>query len=185
MMFKNQILTFIILFLFTSPVFSNGGVPVAGNDPCCPEDNNLLPAQGGERIAPLQNMPARDIPRVHSLAEPDAVIVPGLAAQALPNVADMIAGRVAGVLVMGGGGWNNYIVRIRGAMGPPLLVIDEMPFYQARDDESFNALLQTIPTAEVASIEVLKNIARTAIYGGHGANGVIRVNTRGYVQMEE
>lgn len=182
-MFRNQFLAFVILFLFTSLAFGRDGLVGKTDDNCCPEEESIRPSTGSERIAPLKSIPTREASPLQSIAKPDAVIVPGLAAGSFPNVADMIVGRVAGVSVMGGG-WNNYVVRIRGAMGPPLVVIDGMPFYSAQSDAAFNSVLQMVPTAEVASIEVLKSIAQTAIYGGQGANGVIRINTRGYVQSE-
>lgn len=184
MMFKNHFLVLVLLFLFTGLAFGRNGLTTEANADCCPEEPSIRPSTGSERIAPLQSIPVRDRSPLASIAKPDAIIVPGVAAGSFPNVADMIVGRVAGVTVMGGG-WNNYVVRIRGAMGPPLVVIDGMPFYNANTDAAFNSVLQMVPTAEVASIEVLKSIAQTAIYGGQCANGVIRINTRGYLQSEE
>ena len=183
-MFKNQFLAFIILLSFTSLTFGRSGLTTNSVANCCPEEESIRPQTGSERIAPLKSIPVRDRSPLASIAKPDAVIVPGVAAGGFPHVADLITGRVAGVTVMGGG-LNNYVVRIRGAMGPPLVVIDGMPFYNANTDAAFNSVLQMVPTAEVASIEVLKSIAQAAIYGGQAANGVIRINTKGYLQSEE
>lgn len=184
MMFKNHFLVLVLLFLFTGLAFGRNGLTTKASANCCPEEQSIRPSTGSQQIAPLKSIPVRDRSPLASIAKPDAIIVPGVAAGSFPNVADMIVGRVAGVTVMGGG-WNNYVVRIRGAIGPPLVVIDGMPFYNANTDAAFTSVLQMVPTAEVASIEVLKSIAQTAIYGGQGANGVIRINTKGYLQSEE
>ena len=91
------------------------------------------------------------------------------------DVFQMIQGRVAGVLVSGSA--SNYTVRIRGASGPPLVIIDGMRF-NGYDDTALNNLLLSISPADVDYIEVLKRIADTAIYGPGSGNGVIIVHTR-------
>ncbi len=91
------------------------------------------------------------------------------------NIFEMIQGRVPGVWVTGG--FNYYKVRVRASMGPPLVVIDGMPFY-GRSDDQVNSLLMMIPPADVEFIEVLRNIGQTAIYGPGGGNGVIVVHLR-------
>lgn len=98
-----------------------------------------------------------------------------VAGHAYLDVFQMIQGRVAGVLVSGSS--FNYRVRIRGASGPPLVIIDGMRF-MGYDDVSLNNLLLSISPADVDYIEVLKRIADTAIYGAGSANGVIVVHTR-------
>lgn len=105
-----------------------------------------------------------------------ATIIDGrVTGHAYLDVFQMIQGRVAGVLVSGSPA--NYRVRIRGANGPPLVVIDGMRF-MGYDDASLNNLLLSISPADVDYIEVLKRIADTAIYGAGSANGVIVVHTR-------
>lgn len=91
------------------------------------------------------------------------------------NVFEMIQGRVAGVWVSGS--LFNYRIRVRAATGPPLLVIDGMPFY-GFDDDQINDLLLAIPPADVQYIEILKGIAQTSIYGPGSGNGVVVVQTR-------
>ncbi len=85
----------------------------------------------------------------------------------------LLTGRVPGVEVtpMEGG----YAVRVRGAasfVGPadPLYVIDGVPLRPG--------LLGAINPADVARIEVLKDVADLAPYGMSGANGVVRITTR-------
>jgi TonB-dependent SusC/RagA subfamily outer membrane receptor len=93
------------------------------------------------------------------------------------RVEELIQGRVAGVQVnrLPGGG---YSVRIRGAAtimgdGEPLYVIDGVPV-RSRG----GSVLDGIPPADVARIDVLKDGASAAIYGVQGANGVILITTR-------
>lgn len=101
------------------------------------------------------------------------------------NVLEMIRGRAPGleVLELGGGVIQ---VRIRGlnqslqtnADGAPvgqepLVVVDGVPSHRPAGE----ILLSLVPT-DVASIEVLKDVASTTIYGTRGANGVILVSMR-------
>lgn len=90
---------------------------------------------------------------------------------------EALQGRVAGLAVMTSpqpGG--EPTLRIRGigsisAGNEPLLVVDGFPLV--------NANLNDINSADITSIEVLKDASATAIYGSRGANGVIMVTTRG------
>jgi TonB-dependent SusC/RagA subfamily outer membrane receptor len=91
------------------------------------------------------------------------------------SVAEMLQGRVAGVRVIGGP--FQYQIRVRGAMGPPLVVLDGFPTRGYNDMQICN-LLNSIPSTDVEYIVVLKNIAETALYGPGGANGVILIQTR-------
>jgi len=60
-------------------------------------------------------------------------------------------------------------IRIRGASGPPLFVVDGTPI--TGGDISF------INPADVARIEVLKG-SDASIYGSRGGNGVIEITTK-------
>ncbi len=91
------------------------------------------------------------------------------------SVAEMLQGRVAGVRVMGGP--FQYQIRVRGAMRPPLVVLDGFPF-RGYDDMQISNILNSIPITDVEYIAVLRNIAETAIYGPGAANGVILIQTR-------
>src|SRR3546814_8191524 len=101
-------------------------------------------------------------------AEMNAVPV-GAAGQALQ-------GRSAGVDVVASGHapGAGVTVRIRGissisANNDPLFVVDGIPISGGLND---------INTADIESMEILKDASATAIYGARGSNGVVLVNTK-------
>ena len=95
----------------------------------------------------------------------------------LPNPAQLLQARVAGVDVVAGGSYRPGApmnVTIRGvrsitAGNQPLYVVDGVPLVGG-GIEDFNP-------AQIASIEVLKDASATAPYGSRGANGVILITT--------
>ncbi len=96
----------------------------------------------------------------------------------LANPAQLIAGKVPGVVVTQPGGDPNgvFTIRLRGQASlsggqTPLIVVDGVPL----DDP---ATFSNIPASDIASIDVLKDASATAIYGSRGANGVMMVNTK-------
>ena len=98
------------------------------------------------------------------------------AGQNAARVEELFAGRFAGVEVtkIPGG----ISVRIRGGStingsNEPLYVIDDMVI-----DPGPGGALVGINPADVAKIEVLKDIGSTAMYGSRGANGVILIRTK-------
>ena len=87
----------------------------------------------------------------------------------------VLLGRVPGVLVRQGAD-GSVSVRIRGVSSfygsnEPLYVIDGVPVGPGG--------LKGLNPRDIASIQVLKDPADTAIYGIRGANGVIVVKTKG------
>jgi TonB-dependent SusC/RagA subfamily outer membrane receptor len=93
-------------------------------------------------------------------------------------VEEIVAARVPGVRVVrtADGG---IALRIRGATSflgsnEPLYVIDGIPI-----EPGPNGRLSGISPSDIASIEVLKDAASTAMYGLRGANGVIVIKTKG------
>ncbi len=93
------------------------------------------------------------------------------------NVSNALAGRVAGLTVVGQGGepGNDYsTILVRGLNtfqdATPLFVVDGVPL-QGSDK------LQRIDPSVIESITVLKD-ASAAIYGSQGANGVILITTK-------
>ena len=91
----------------------------------------------------------------------------------VPNLASAIQGRAAGVNITNAGSpGTNPVVRIRGigtvGNNDPLYVIDGVPA----------GGLNQINTADIESIEVLKDASAAAIYGSRAANGVILVTTK-------
>ena len=102
----------------------------------------------------------------------------------------LLQGQAAGVTVLRSSGTPGagVSVRVRGATSisgsnQPLFVVDGVPV--SSDDfsqlglgnQGLNAL-STIDPGDVASIEVLKDAAATAIYGTRAANGVVLITTR-------
>ncbi|MFT4033820.1 MAG: TonB-dependent receptor plug domain-containing protein [Siphonobacter sp.] len=110
----------------------------------------------------------------------------------ISDVGQLLQGKVPGLNITSSGNPNtNAAVILRGASTinssqGPFYVIDGLP----------GADISTIAPSDIASIDVLKDAAATAIYGNRAANGVIVVTTRrgkagqmqinynGYVGME-
>ncbi len=91
---------------------------------------------------------------------------------------DAIKGQIAGVDVQATGGrpGQNPTVRIRGrrsisASNDPLYVVDGIPLIDGPNS------MADINPDDIASMQVLKDAAATAVYGSRGANGVILVST--------
>ena len=95
--------------------------------------------------------------------------------QKLPgtNVAELMQGQVAGVLVTQASGTPglNPVIRIRGigtiGNNQPLFVIDGIP-----------GEFSTLDPDDVESIDVLKDAAAATIYGSRAANGVVMITTK-------
>jgi iron complex outermembrane receptor protein len=94
------------------------------------------------------------------------------------RIEQLLQGRIPGVEVshLPNG---EFSLRIRGThtlMGSdePLIVIDGMPI---RGRSAMSALA-SIPPADVARIDVLKDAGSAAIYGSQAANGVIVITTK-------
>jgi TonB-linked SusC/RagA family outer membrane protein len=116
-----------------------------------------------------------------------------LTQQVTPSVETVLSGAVAGLNVSQTSGQPGATsnIRIRGgnsinANNDPLYVIDGFTVYNdvnatstgaGRSDAALNPLA-AINTADIESIEVLKDISATAIFGTRGANGVIIITTK-------
>jgi TonB-linked SusC/RagA family outer membrane protein len=110
------------------------------------------------------------------------------------NVVGALAGKVAGVQVIGSAGANiggSERIRIRGANGlsdgQPLFVIDGTPM----NNESFlisgggtargrdlGNLMSDLNLQNVESVSVLKGAAASALYGNRASNGVVIITTK-------
>ena len=105
---------------------------------------------------------------------------------------NLLQGAVSGVSVTQSSGQPGSTagIRIRGGnsisfSNDPLYVIDGFIVYNnnsyvnsgATTGASVNALA-TINPSDIESIEILKDASATAIYGSHGANGVVIITTR-------
>ncbi|MCX2479446.1 SusC/RagA family TonB-linked outer membrane protein [Pedobacter sp. MC2016-15] len=123
--------------------------------------------------------------------------VPGVQLQPLivPNVESALQGLVPGLHVIQSNGTpgTETIMRLRGtssifAETKPLYVLDGIPIYTGPREVADQGLgggwgaqfnpLSDLNTADIASIEVLKDAAATSIYGARGANGVILITTK-------
>jgi TonB-linked SusC/RagA family outer membrane protein len=102
--------------------------------------------------------------------------------QVTGNGLTALAGQMPGVDIKQGTGapGSNPVIRIRGvgsfgnggvASNSPLIVVDGIPLDNADD---FN----TINPNDIASVDVLKDAASSAIYGARGGNGIILVTTK-------
>ncbi len=94
------------------------------------------------------------------------------------NLSNTLAGRAPGVVIAGSSGLTgaSSSVRIRGAFGEPLYVIDGI----VRDKEAFDAL----NSSEVDQLSFLKDAASASIYGSRAGNGVVLVTTKQGVRQE-
>lgn len=128
-------------------------------------------------VEPLPTIPIEPIKsdKHNNFSLSDAILRTTPFSASYLNVFELIRGRVPGVLIYGGP--NFYEVRIRGAMGPPLLVIDGMPFYSQTDTDLSNTV-QIVPPQDVDRIEIIKNAAGAAMYGRNAGNGVILIYTK-------
>ena len=105
---------------------------------------------------------------------------------------NLLQGSVSGVAVTQSGGQpgSTATIRVRGGNSinfgnAPLYVIDGFIIYNDNDYVNTGATsgvtvnaLSTINPSDIESIEVLKDASATAIYGSHGANGVVIITTR-------
>jgi TonB-dependent SusC/RagA subfamily outer membrane receptor len=106
------------------------------------------------------------ISRLHQ--EPNSVIILDETMRQYSNIAQVIQGRVPGVMVNG----TDIIIRGRNTFygsTDPLFIMDGVPVEKGT--------VMSIPPTDIERIEILKG-SEAAIYGSRGANGVIAVYTR-------
>lgn len=94
------------------------------------------------------------------------------------NFGDMIAGKATGIQVAqtNASPGASPSIRVRGvgtltAGANPLIVVDGFPLTEGTN-------LNSIDPNSIATIDILKDAASTAIYGSRGANGVIMIQTK-------
>ena len=117
-----------------------------------------------------------------------------------PTLDGALSGQVAGLAVTASSGQPgaDSHIRIRGgnsvnASNEPLYVVDGFIYFKdaANSSTGLNAIegslnpLATINPSDIESIEVLKDVSATAIYGSRGANGVILITTKKGRQGQE
>ena len=96
----------------------------------------------------------------------------------VPSSAMLLQNLAAGVSVSGNTGkpGEEVRIRVRGATSltgnnDPLYIVDGVP---APGSE----VLNTIPPADIVSIDILKDASSSAIYGSRAANGVVMISTK-------
>ena len=113
------------------------------------------------------------------------------------NIVNAMQGKIAGVQIQGTPGaiGGSSRITIRGANSflgenQPLFVVDGMPInnvnYSSTGQQSgfgggaydYGNAASDINPADIASMDVLKGAAATALYGTRGANGVILITTK-------
>lgn len=105
------------------------------------------------------------------------------------TIDQILEGKASGLLISmnSGNPGSGSSIQIRGGSSiglgsKPLVVVDNVPFKsQATVDLSNpNALseLTSISPSDIATIDILKDAAATALYGSDGANGVILITTK-------
>src|ERR1035437_9499383 len=110
-----------------------------------------------------------------------------------PSVDALLSGAIAGVNVTQASGQPGApaSIRIRGgnsinASNDPLYVIDGFPYFSDNSTtkvglggiEGESNPLNLLNPSDIESIEVLKDVSATAIYGSRGSNGVIMITTK-------
>lgn len=103
------------------------------------------------------------------------------------SLLDMLAGKVAGMQIISGGGpgaSTRVILRGNNSLtgnNQPLFVIDGIPVLNGsgeNGDLDFGSPVNNINPDEVENIEVLKGANAAALYGSDAANGVILITTK-------
>lgn len=95
----------------------------------------------------------------------------------VPNVVEALRGQVSGVKISRGSGQPgsgvDFLIRGKNSLtsgNDPLIVIDGVP--------NTGGNLAEINTADIATINILKDAAAASIYGASGANGVVLITTK-------
>ncbi len=107
------------------------------------------------------------------------------------NVMSALAGKTAGIQISDGNGVEGGTTRIviRGnnnikTNNQPLIVVDGMPMENTPGLENigrgtdWGSAINNIVSSDIASINILKGGAASALYGSRGANGVVLITTK-------
>jgi len=111
---------------------------------------------------------------------------------AFTSADEALQGEIAGLDIVSNSGnlGSGTQMRLRGvttlsANANPLIVVDDKIFdnpdedfdFLNADEEQYSSLL-SVNVEDIASIEVLKDAAATAVWGSRGSNGVIKITTK-------
>ena len=124
----------------------------------------------------------RDLTPVHP-ASPrtgavDSLSGDGLDGRHVQDVAEMLQGRVPGLQVIRLGN-GDISLQIRqndsiNSLGEPLLILDGAPV----SAQNLSMVLRQLNPREIATIDVLRDVASTSVYGQKGAHGVIVITMK-------
>jgi TonB-dependent SusC/RagA subfamily outer membrane receptor len=108
----------------------------------------------------------------------DAIAADSLSGRHVADVAELLQGRVPGLQVIRDGN-GEISLRIRGSdsiesAGEPLLILDGAPV----SPQNLSLVLRQLNPREVDSIDVLRDVASTSVYGQKGAHGVILIRMK-------
>lgn len=110
--------------------------------------------------------------------------------QPVSNPVAALQGRVSGLMISSSSGLPgaDLQVRVRGENSmkqgnDPLYIIDGVPFFSAalnlfQGANGSQSPLNSLNSADIERIDILKDADATAIYGSRGANGVILITTK-------
>ena len=99
------------------------------------------------------------------------------------NIANGLAGKLAGVRISANGGpGSGSTIQIRGSSSvsgnnQPLIVVDGVPIQQ-QVDKQFGGGISEVSPDNIKEISVLKGPNAAALYGSRAANGVILITTK-------
>ena len=141
----------------------------------------LAPLPGCHRAARSTDGTPPDLSPVR-VTSPRTGAVDSLAADSLgrhvTDIAEMLQGRVPGLQVVRLGN-GDISLRIRqndsiNEMGEPLLILDGAPV----SSQNVSLVLRQLNPQEIDTIDVLRDVASTSVYGQKGAHGVIVIRMK-------
>lgn len=109
--------------------------------------------------------PLRNSSNLNGAGNADQIIKADQLLQGCPTIDQCLQGRLLGVVFR-----NGIPYSTRSLNQPMQLIVDGI--YMEGD------FLTSIPPTNIASIEVLRSVGYTAIYGGRGGGGVLVINTK-------
>jgi TonB-dependent SusC/RagA subfamily outer membrane receptor len=139
--------------------------------PGCHRSSSPSPGGPPHDLSPVHQAP----PRTGAV---DSLSGDNLDGRHVQDVAEMLQGRVPGLQVIRLGD-GSISLQIRqndsiNSLGEPLLILDGAPV----SSQNLSMVLRQLNPREIASIDVLRDVASTSVYGQKGAHGVIVINMK-------
>lgn len=141
--------------------------------PGCIRTATPPPASGGAGSGARVIGPGRPLTGAVDSISPDA-----MHGRHVADVAEMLQGRVPGLQVIRLGN-GDISLRIRQSdtilsEGEPLVILDDAPVAP----QNISNVLRALNPREVDTIDVLRDVASTSVYGEKGAHGVIIIRMK-------